>query len=99
MYYRGDSIVGTLVYKYFQKDKNIGTLCGKVVKDLIIADYEFQSEGLQSIGHVVFKKVGGDFIEGYGASENKNGRDYLKNIDSLVFSNSIVLKNEDCQLR
>ncbi len=94
---RQDEVVsGTLTYHLYQKDKNTGVIQGQMEDDLLVADYTFQSEGLQSVRQVVFKKVGDNLIEGYGETENKNARSYFTTIDSLKFNDSIVLKAANC---
>ena len=90
-------ITGTLVYNLYEKDKNRGTIQGKMKGDLLIADYSFTSEGTFSVRQVVFKKSDTTFIEGYGDIEDKNGKTIFKNTDSLDFTNSIILNEYDCK--
>jgi hypothetical protein len=40
------SVVGNLCYRFFEKDKNDGTVIGKLQGDTLIADYTFMSEGV-----------------------------------------------------
>ena len=94
--YTGDSVTGTVVYNFFEKDKNTGTIQGQINDDLLIADYTFISEGMSSVRQVAFKKSGNNFIEGYGDIEDINGKIVFKNIDSLNFNHSMVLKEVDC---
>lgn len=89
---RGKQVSGTLFYSYFEKDANKGTITGEMINDLLVADYKFESEGLISIRQVVFKETSGGMIEGYGPIEERNGRIVLKNLDSLNFTNSLLLK-------
>ena len=91
------SITGTLIYKLYEKDKNAGTIQGKMKGDLLIADYSFMAEGMNSTRQVVFKRNGNDFVEGYGEIEEKDNKVVFKNVDSLDFNNSIVLKITDCE--
>ena len=65
--------------------------------DLLIADYSFMAEGMKSTRQVVFKKSGNDLVEGYGEIEEKDNKVVFKNVDSLDFNNSIVLKITDCE--
>src|SRR5690242_4917141 len=46
--YVGESITGTLVYKLHEKDKNMGTIQGRMQGDILVADYTFMSEGVMS---------------------------------------------------
>jgi hypothetical protein len=93
----GDSITGTLVYGYKEKDKNRGTFQGNMRGNLLIADYTFQSEGVQSVRQVAFKMEENSFIEGYGDVYSQNGKVQFKNLDSLKFNNSMKLVEIACQ--
>lgn len=84
---KGDSVTGTLVYMLKEKDKNRGTIQGIMKDGILMADYTFQSEGVQSIRQVVFKKEGNSFVEGYG--------DFNK-LESLAYNTSMQLVNVTC---
>jgi hypothetical protein len=90
-------ITGTLEYIFFEKDKNQGTILGQMKDGVLIADYTFMSEGVQSVRQVAFKRIGNTFVEGYGDIENKNGKDYFKNIDRLKYQESKVLTGFNCE--
>src|SRR6478672_6051619 len=90
-------VSGTLFYNLYQKDKNSGTIQGKMKGDLLIADYSFNSEGVTSVRQVAFKKTGNTFIEGYGESVEENGKMNFKNADSLDFSHSFRLVAYVCE--
>jgi hypothetical protein len=92
-----DTVSGTLSYNYYQKDKSHGKIEGLMKGDLIIADYIFFSEGVQSIREVAFKKIGDNFIEGYGEVEEKDGKTIFKNPNSLTFNQAVVLTKIDCE--
>ena len=92
-----DSVTGTLVYNFYQKDKYAGTIQGQMKGELLIADFSFSSGGVKSVRQVAFKKNGKSFIEGYGDTEDNNGKTTFKNIDSVHFKNSIVLRKVDCK--
>jgi hypothetical protein len=93
----GESVTGTLVYDFDEKDKNTGTINGFMKKNLLIAEYMFISEGMLSTRQVAFKLEGNSLIEGYGDSFSRNGKDYFKNVDSLSFRNSIKLTEISCE--
>ena len=90
-------VTGTLIYDFFQKDKSWGTIQGQMKDRLLIADYTFMSEGIQSVRQIVFKLDGNTFIEGYGETENTDQKTTFKNIDSLDFNHSIVLSKIACE--
>lgn len=89
-------MTGTLQYKFYEKDRNLGTIQGKMIGDILFADYSFSSEGTTSRRPVAFKKIGENFVEGYGETQNINGKEVFKNTDSLDFTHSIVLQPYDC---
>lgn len=92
-----DSLVtGDLAYHFHEKDRNEGTIQGRLTGDLLIADYSFQSEGVVSIRQVAFRKKEGGFVEGYGDTEERDGRMSFKNVQSLDFSHGPMLKEVPC---
>ena len=94
----GEAITGLLVYDFNQKEKIAGTIQGSMRGDLLIVNFTSFSEGNQSARRqVVFKKSGNDFIEGHGETEERDNRTVYKNIDSLVFKNSMILSRTDCK--
>ena len=84
----GNAITGTLVYSLKEKDKNKGRIQGNMRGDILVADYTFTSEGIQSTRQVAFKKEGNSFLEGYGD---------FKSLDSLNFNTSMKLVEIACQ--
>jgi hypothetical protein len=94
---QNDSITGYLSYSYFEKDKSSGEISGKMTGDLLVADYVFESEGTTSVRQVAFKKSGDTFLEGYGDLEERDGKTYLKNPESLDYSHSNPLKKIKCR--
>jgi len=93
----GDSIVGTLAYRLWEKDRNSGAFIGRMKGDLLIAEYTFQSEGGTSTRQVAFKKGTQSFEEGYGDVNATNDRVAFKNLDSLTFKGDIKLQEVSCQ--
>lgn len=67
------SISGNLSYRYFEKDKNTGTISGSIHNNIIHAQYTFMSEGMQSIRPVVFKLQDGKAYEAVPDSINPEG--------------------------
>ena len=85
------TVTGILTYNYYQKDKNKGTIQGQMKGELLLADYTFFSEGVQSVRQVAFKKNWNTFIEGYGESEEKEGKMVFKTNAKLNFSENMIL--------
>lgn len=93
-----DSVItGTLAYRLKEKDKNEGVIQGKMVADLLIADYTFMSEGVTSVRQVVFKLDNGSFTEGYGKTVTENGKVSFKDIKSLKYDSKMKLVEYPCK--
>lgn len=88
---------GKLSYKFFEKDKNEGTLIGEMKGDTLLADYTFMSEGVSSVRQVAFLKKGNVFTEGYGDIEESNGKAIFKNTKQLKFDGKIILSKTNCK--
>jgi hypothetical protein len=89
-------MTGTLEYYLYQKDKNGGTIQGRLKDGILIADYTFISEGVQSVRQVAFKQSGTSFIQGFGETTDDNGKIIFRSIDSLNFDNPVILKETEC---
>ena len=94
----GNAITGTLVYNLDGKDKNTGTIQGVINGNLLVADYLFMSEGIQSTRQVAFKLENNIFIEGYGDITIQNDSAYFKNMDSLQFNDGMKLIEIPCEI-
>lgn len=93
----GTVIKGTLIYKLYQKDKNTGTLDGKLYGDTLIANYQFMSEGIESVRQVAFLIKDSIATEGYGDVADKEGKMIFEDWKSLNFKNGLSLKKIDCK--
>ena len=93
----GVVVSGDLDYKLFGKDKNSGKINGSMRGDTLIANYTFNSEGMESVREVAFLKINKTLIEGYGASELKNGKMVFKEIKKLNFASGVVLNQIPCK--
>ena len=93
---RDGSVTGDLYYNLMEKDKNTGSIEGKMIGDTIVADYTFMSEGMQSIREVVFLKKGNTLTQGFGAIEDINGKTVFKDRSALVFNDANQLTKVDC---
>jgi len=92
----GDSVTGTLVYHFKEKDRNTGTIQGNMKGNILVAYYTFMSEGSQSVRQIAFKQEENYLIEGYGDGYLKNEKMYFKNIDSLNFNRNMKLTKTEC---
>lgn len=93
----GSISTGELNYKWFEKDKNTGSIEGEMRGDTLIAYYTFNSEGQQSVRQVVFLKKGNQFLEGFGEIEERDGKMQFKDLKRVDFSNPIVFEKVDCR--
>ncbi len=82
----GDTVTGSLSYHWHEKDNNEGTFRGAVRNDsLIVADYNFQSEGVISVRQIVFKINNGELLQGYGEIHMKNDTAFFRDVDLVIF--------------
>jgi hypothetical protein len=92
----GANVTGKLMYGYFAKDKNTGTLQGKMSGDTLWAQYTFTSEGRRSTRAVVFLRKGETFTEGYGKLNEATGEPDLSDKTAIHFDGKTILKKTDC---
>lgn len=71
---REDEVTGSLIFKNFEKDSSSGTFRGMYNNGILIGDYSFRSEGLDSVMQVAFKKEGNAFVRGYGEMNSEGTR-------------------------
>lgn len=94
---QGLDVHGTLMYSLFEKDRNIGTLRGRMHADTLRADYTFESEGVESVREVVFLAKGENFVEGYGSMEETDNKTIFSPGTTLTFDSEEVLKKTECK--
>ena len=90
-------VSGDLIYKLYQKDKNTGKITGTINGDTLSADYTFMSEGKESVRQVVFLRKNKTLLEGYGESEEKDGKMVFKSMKGLNFTSSLQLLEVPCK--
>lgn len=89
-------VTGLLKYQLQEKDKNEGTIEGKLYGDTLIADYTFFSEGKSSVREVAFLIQGDQATEGYGNMAETNGKMVFTDKSAIDFSKGIKLNPIDC---
>ena len=92
-----DLVSGTLTYRLYAKDRNDGTIQGRMKEDTLYADYRFSSEGMESTREVVFLRKDNILTEGYGEMMEKDGKMAFKNRQEITFGNGIVLQKTECK--
>jgi len=88
---QGDSAVGHLVYALKEKDSNFGNFKGIIQDGILIANYEFESEGKLSSREIAFKFEGNSAKEGYGEVLQTNSGFKFEDVSKLKFGEGIVL--------
>ncbi len=94
---QSENVSGDLIYKLFEKDKNTGKITGTISGDTLLADYTFMSEGTESVRQVVFLRKNKTLLEGYGESEEKDGKMVFKSMKDLNFTSSLQLLEVPCK--
>ncbi len=62
----GDTFKGRLSFKNFEKDSSSGTYEGTYKDGILLGNYSFTSEGMDSVVETIFKKSGNSFVRGFG---------------------------------
>lgn len=63
---QGETFTGILSFKNFEKDSSSGTYIGTYKNGILLGNYSFKSEGMDSVMEVIFKKSGDTFVRGFG---------------------------------
>jgi hypothetical protein len=90
------TVTGQLSYRYFEKDRNEGTIRGAMHGDTLRAEYTFQSEGVASVREVAFVRRGTGFVEGYGDVVERGGAMVFKQPQALKFDSTTTLAPVPC---
>lgn len=90
------TVTGLLSYRYFEKDRNQGTIRGTMHGDTLLADYTFQSEGRQSVREVAFLRRDIGFVEGFGAVAERRGKAVFTQPRALQFDAKYTLLPVAC---
>ena len=87
---KGESVIGKLSFKNFQKDSSSGTFVGTYKSGVLLGDYSFQSEGSTSLMEVIFQKQGDNFVRGYG--ELSEDGTYFTDLDNITYDPNQTFK-------
>ncbi|MGH2667033.1 hypothetical protein [Flavobacterium sp.] len=90
-----NGVKGYLKYDLYEKDSNNGTFEGILKGDTLIADYTFQSEGVENIRKVAFLIQGNQLFEGHGEMTSDGTR--FKNSKAIQFSKAMPLSEVECK--
>ncbi|KAA0989532.1 lipocalin family protein [Dyadobacter aurulentus] len=92
----GQQVTGELFYAFHEKDRNRGTIAGKILGDTLLARYKFMSEGTESIREVAFLKNGPDWVEGFGNVKEQDGITVFKDRSKVSFEKGLAFKGIRC---
>jgi hypothetical protein len=90
------TVTGQLSYRYFEKDRNLGTIRGTMHGDTLLAEYTFQSEGTQSVREVAFLRRDIGFVEGFGAVTERQGKAVFQQPHALQYDAKYTLLPVAC---
>jgi hypothetical protein len=90
-------VSGDLNYRIQGKDANHGSFTGKMFGDTLIADYNFRSEGVQSVRQIAFLKKDSFLVEGFGPVNQVGKQMKFQSMDSLSFNEVNRLRLTACQ--
>ena len=93
----GETFEGTLSFKNFEKDSSSGPFKGTYIDGILFGEYSFQSEGMDSLIQVLFKKSADGFVRGYGKMNEAGDR--FANLNDITYDLSAVfeLSIQGCQ--
>lgn len=92
-----NQVSGTLSYQNYQKDSSQGSLDGTYNGEMLVGDYAFRSEGMDSVRQVAFKKTDDGFIQGFGEIQMQDGKERLVDLNNLSYDHSPEYIEEECQ--
>lgn len=86
---------GTAVYQNYEKDSSHGTVEGEIEGDIIHLWYHFQSEGMNSVRELFFKKEGDQLVSGISAEVSKGDTAYVPDAKAVQYTGPVYIKG-DC---
>lgn len=86
----GESFEGKLSFKNFEKDSSSGTYKGTYKNGILLGDYSFNSEGMDSVIEVIFKKLENGFVRGYGDMMEEGTR--FADLNKITYDASYVFE-------
>lgn len=92
----GLSVAGTLRFDNFQFDDSSGTFVGTYENDILLGDYSFTSEGMDSVTQHIFKRSGDNFVQGTGEYTTNGNRQTLVDPNSVTWEQNRVFIKSPC---
>ncbi len=90
------AVSGTLVFDNFEKDSSHGPFTGTYQNGVLLGEYVFNSEGVQSTMQIAFKKTNKGFIRGFGPLTVADNR--FADLNDITYDSSAVfaLSEQEC---
>jgi hypothetical protein len=92
----GTDVTGKLSFNNYQKDKSSGTVYGKIDGEVLRLWYSFQSEGMNSVMEVYFRKQNSELVRGLGPMEVKGDTAYFNNKQEIEYKADQAFTKVDC---
>ncbi len=91
------AISGMLAYNNYEKDSSSGSFDGTYSNNILLGNYSFNSEGMQSNSQLIFKKVGDSFVQGFGDIKTVGDKTVFENLNDIIYdSKSTFVKSPNC---
>ncbi len=96
-YEKRGNVSGALAYNNYQKDSSSGSFAGTFANDILLGNYSFDSEGMHSDRQVIFKKVGNNFIQGFGPVKVVGSKEEFTDLTAVTYDpKSTFVQNKNC---
>ena len=90
-------VSGMLAFNNFEKDSSSGTFEGTYTDGILLGEYVFNSEGMESNRQVIFKNEGDSFIQGFGEVKSEGDKEVFVDLNNITYEPSLnFIKNETC---
>jgi hypothetical protein len=90
------TVTGILHYDNFQFDDSSGTFSGTFENNILLGDYSFTAEGMDSIRQLIWKRSDNDFIQGFGDYNTIDGREIFSDPTKIYWDPVYTYTNSSC---
>ena len=92
----GNTISGKLTFDNYQKDGSTGSVKGVIDGDIIKLWYVFQSEGMNSVSELWYKKQGDALLRAIGPVGVKGDTSYFTDKSAITYDPKQKLEKTNC---
>ena len=89
-------VTGDLVYRWYERDGNTGTIKGVLRDSLIVADYTFESEGMTSVREVIFRIKDTTLVQAFGELDARQDKVVFRNPSQVQYMVDNPFVKVDC---